>query len=117
MYKSRNATHLKGVIERIKIITNDCIEADLPDYARDRLAGEIDFHEKTLAAGFEDRKRTGPEITAADSDAYFGEKLAGLSIFARMAVKPDEREGYGPEKIKENVDHYAYLVSGLVAAD
>lgn len=117
MEKSRNAAHLKDVIERVKDITASFADADLPDYARDRLSEELVLHRRTLELAFEDRREHGPEMSVADSDAYFAEKLSGMIEFAKMAVKPEIREGYDSEKIKENVDHFAYLVSGLVAAD
>lgn len=117
MNKSRNAAHLKDVITRIEAIANKYAEMDIPDYARSRLCDEIETHRETLEIAFEDRKQHGPALGGADSDTYFQEKLSGLTIFAKMAVDPEQREGYDPQKIKENVGHYAYLVSDLVAAD
>ncbi|MQW88560.1 hypothetical protein [Sinorhizobium saheli] len=41
---------------------------------------------------------------------YIEEKFNGLKGFALMAIGVHDRGGYGPEKILENIQHFAYLV-------
>ena len=105
-------------IQRILQIVSDVSEEEPCESAHNRLLEEIRFHKETLKTAFEFRKSHGPELSIADSDNYFSEKLGGFISFAEMAVDPSLHGGnYSSEKIEDNVNHYSYLVAKLVAAN
>lgn len=104
-------------IERIRDLAEQFMDRKLPMEARKRVLLELELHQLTLQEAFRYRRAHGPTLGGADSDAYFNEKLGGMMEFARMAVNPQEREGYTPEKIIEHLSHYSHRVAQLVATD
>ena len=105
-----------AAIDRVQVLALNLLHFDLPKQAQDRALEELEFHAETLRRSFSYRKEFGPPLGSADSDAYFSEKLTGMIEFARMAICPALRGGYDSNRIAENVQHYSYLVSDLVAA-
>ena len=103
-------------LRRVRDIVDRFVGHEVPVEARERLLDELKLHETTLARAFRFRQRNGPPLGPADTEAYFSEKLAALSSFARMALTPEARGGFGSEEIVEGVSHYSYLVARLVAA-
>lgn len=116
--KQENAfsAYCAGAIERVREITAEFIEWNGPADVASRALSELKFHEDTLRRGFKFRKRHGPELGMADSDAYFSEKVVGMMSFAAMSIDQSQRGGYSADKIVENVDHYSYLVARMVVA-
>ncbi|MCF6232082.1 MAG: hypothetical protein L3J36_03105 [Rhodobacteraceae bacterium] len=107
----------RSALNRITQIADDCSESDLSAASVKRFIAEIDFHKKTMEMAFEDRKKNGPELGPADSDAYFSEKLVALISFASMAVDVGRRDDYKLEQIKDNITHFLYRVRDLLALD
>ncbi|RYG93175.1 hypothetical protein EU803_03475 [Loktanella sp. IMCC34160] len=107
----------QSTLERLRDLASELLNAKIAPEARDRIAAELDLHEATLNDAFAYRQKHGPELGAADSLGYFREKLCGAMSFVRMAVGIDERGGYSDEKIIDNIDHYSFLVSRLLAVN
>jgi hypothetical protein len=113
---SKFAPVAAAAISRVQEIASELADVELPKEAQDRALEEIDFHAATLRQAFKYRQEFGPPLGGADSESYFSEKLTGMTSFARMAIDPALRGGYEPNRIVDNVHHYSYLVSNLVAA-
>ena len=107
----------RDCIERVRDLAEQFNRRKLPMEARKRVLLELELHQSTLQEAFHYRRKHGPTLGGADSENYFNEKLGGMMEFARMAVSPQERGGYTPEKIIENLSHFSHRVAQLVAAD
>jgi len=106
-----------SALRRIGQIVGDARIRDIPEVGRERMLAELDFHRETLEIAFEFCKEHGPVGSNGHSSIYFREKLGSLISFARLAIDPSSRNGYGMEEICENVRQYSYVVGKLVAAD
>lgn len=90
------------------------VSHELTDEERARLANEVEMLAGDLYEINENRRfKPQPGRTLPASD-YLGEKLVGLLSFTRMALGAEERGGYTPENIIENVESYESAVLRLI---
>lgn len=105
---------VNDTLERLKTIAEKYWDEELHPKEIDGLTLEVAQHEANLRSLFEVRKQEGPSLGPADTDAYFSEKLVGVTSFVSMAYDPDERGEYSRNKATENIEHYAGLVQRLL---
>ncbi len=105
---------VQSMTARIAEIARLNVGRELPPEERARLVNEVETLQGDLYELAEDRRFAPNAAHPLPAPDYLDERLSGLCSFARMALGEEERRGYTPWRIIQNVEGYRSAVERLI---